>query len=240
MTRTTRIVALLGLLAFSLGFVSQFPATWILEQRSIAGMVRLVAVEGSIWRGSAQLSPESLDVPTPERLTWELGFNGVRPHLELRHPWLRSALQIRLEASGLSWTEGLLQGPMASMTPLIPRTQVLGLHGSFTVRWPAGSSDGWKAVVLLDALGSQLSPVRPLGSYVLEVDGTIDHAQVRLSSQSGVLSLEGQGQWDGQRLSFDGLAMPTEQATPGQRLALAGLLQALGPVTDQRTTFSIR
>ncbi|HYG46175.1 MAG TPA: type II secretion system protein N, partial [Bordetella sp.] len=61
--------------------------------------------------------------------------------------------------------------------------------------------------------------------------------QLALSTDAGLLSLTGQGQWQRGRLRFRGVAAPAPDASEAERAALIGLLSALGPMADGKSQF---
>ena len=73
------------------------------------------------------------------------------------------------------------------------------------------------------AVSSRLSPLKPLGSYRLDIQGG-DSPRLQLSTLSGDLQLSGLGQWVDSRLHFNGEA----SASPEREAALSNLLNILG------------
>jgi general secretion pathway protein N len=72
-------------------------------------------------------------------------------------------------------------------------------------------------------LSSQLSTLRPLGTYQLTLRGGAVPG-IELITLEGSLLLEGKGQWSGSRLLFNG----TASAKPERAEALANLLNLIG------------
>jgi len=109
-------------------------------------------------------------------------------------------------------------------------TQALQLQ----LLWQSGRwrSDGSTRLEAL-AVSSRLSPLRPLGSYRLDILGG-DSPQLQLSTLTGDLRLSGQGQWVGQRLHFQGEA----SASPERETALSNLLNILGRRQGPRSIIS--
>jgi len=101
------------------------------------------------------------------------------------------------------------------------QTQALALE------WNAGALH-LQGQLQLDALDmrTSLSPLRPVGSYRLQLHAPADAspAQLTLSTLEGALQLQGSGQWHPGRLQLDGEA----RAAPGHEDALANLLNILG------------
>jgi general secretion pathway protein N len=86
--------------------------------------------------------------------------------------------------------------------------------------------DGRAALRWMQA-GSALSRVNPLGDYSLDVSGTGSAATAQLRTLSGVLQVEGQGQWTaGKRFVIDGKARAADDATQLQPfLAMLGKME---------------
>ncbi|GGH62541.1 general secretion pathway protein GspN [Comamonas phosphati] len=232
--------ALLGLLASATLWA---PASWLSQaiQAATQGQVQLQEPRGTVWNGSARLvltgGADSHDqAALPTRLQWQLRphWTGARisvqsdcctaaPMTAQLHagPGGVSALvddgQLRLPAELLSglgtpWNTVALQGQL--------RLYTLGLQ----LHYRAGAlhNQGRTRLEAL-AVSSRLSPLRPLGSYRLDLDGG-DNTSLALSTLSGDLQLSGQGQWVGSRLHFTGQA----SANPEHEAALSNLLNILG------------
>lgn len=80
---------------------------------------------------------------------------------------------------------------------------------------------------------SGLSPVAPLGTYRLSVDGGSANADVELVTLSGPLQLAGRGTVDRQRVRFTGSA----DAAPEFRPGLGALLGVLGRRAGDKAVF---
>ena len=84
------------------------------------------------------------------------------------------------------------------------------------------------------AVTSRLSTIQPLGSYRVRIEGG-DMTSLQLSTLDGALQLQGQGQWVGQRLRFQGEAWAAE----GREAALANLLTMIGQRSGKRVLLSV-
>jgi general secretion pathway protein N len=105
------------------------------------------------------------------------------------------------------WQPG---GRLALEAPGLVFTQA-GVEGKATLRWR-------------DAVSGRVRT--PLGSYLVELDGTPSGLGIKLSTEAGALNLQGSGLWSpGRGMSFFGLARPA----PEGRMELEGLLGLLGP-----------
>ncbi|CUI83954.1 Uncharacterised protein [Achromobacter xylosoxidans] len=83
-----------------------------------------------------------------------------------------------------------------------------------------------------------LSPVAPVGTYVLRVrgDGRAG-ATLALSTDSGPLAVTGQGSLNARGVRFQGQATFAAGATEAERGALDGLMSALGRRSDDTVVF---
>mgnify|MGYP006198406695 FL=1 len=107
-----------------------------------------------------------------------------------------------------------------------------------TLRWDSGrgSMQGVLAVEAQD-MASRLSTLRPLGSYRMDVRAEADSNTTTLALQTlnGRLQLQGQGQWVGGRLRFQGVA----EADPDSEAALNNLLNIIGRRQGPRSLLNI-
>ncbi len=129
-----------------------------------------------------------------------------------------------LSGLGTPWNTVDLQGQLRLATQAL-QLQLLWQSG----RWRSEGSTRLEAL----AVSSRLSPLRPLGSYRLDILGG-DSPQLQLSTLTGDLRLSGQGQWVGQRLHFQGEA----SASPERETALSNLLNILGRRQGPRSIIS--
>ena len=244
--------ALCGLVATTVVWA---PAAWLARgvDSATQGQVLLLQPRGTLWNGSASLAftggAGSRDrTALPTRLEWTL-----RPRLDGARIQLRSecctptpvVLDLLPRWQGLSavvhdsdtrWPASLLSGlgtPWNTVDLQGQRrlaTQALQLQ----LLWQSGRwrSDGSTRLEAL-AVSSRLSPLRPLGSYRLDILGG-DSPQLQLSTLTGDLRLSGQGQWVGQRLHFQGEA----SASPERETALSNLLNILGRRQGPRSIIS--
>jgi general secretion pathway protein N len=221
----------------------QAPAAWLAAgvQSLSANQIQLQEPRGTLWHGSARLvltgGKDSQDQSSlPTRLNWTLqpGLGGASislhsacctdtPILAQLHPgwntmtvrFKDSVLQLpadMLAGLGTPWNTVALQGQL--------RLSTVGL--SLQYRAGRATSQGLTRLEAL-AVSSRLSPLKPLGSYRLDILGG-DNAQLNLSTLGGDLQLSGQGQWVGSRLHFTGEA----SASPEREAALSNLLNILG------------
>lgn len=248
--------ALAGAATGALGAVLVFaPASWLaagLAQAS-AERVRLLDARGTIWQGSGRLQLSggagSRDrAVLPGRVHWQMQPRWGALAASLRADCCTSeplGLELTLaprsavlgvDASKASdWPAALLAGLGAPWNTLqldgrlVLRTEGLRLH------WAAGRLEMEGAVELLARdLASALSPLKPLGSYRLRVEGGATPT-LSLQSVEGALQLSGAGRWVGRRLYFQGEA----RAAPEREAALSNLLNLLGRRSGPRSLISL-
>ena len=219
------------------------PATWLVYavQTASEGKVLLQEARGTVWNGSARLvlaegegSRDRSSLPT--RLQWTLrpALTGLNIALQsdccTQTPVL-AHLQPGWNAMAVKVSNSLIQLPADMLAGLGTPWNTVALQGQLrlsteglALQYQAGraSSQGLTRLEAL-AVSSRLSPLKPLGSYRLDVQGG-DNARMNLSTLNGDLQLSGQGQWVGSRLHFNGEA----SASPEREAALSNLLNILG------------
>lgn len=143
-----------------------------------------------------------------------------------------------LAGLGTPWNTLQPSGSLQLSTPGLVLQNVQG-------RWRVEGS----AVVALNAFASRLSTLDVLGSYTLVLQGGERvgkqggdqpgggdvPASLQLSTTSGALQLQGQGQWVASKLRFTGQA----SAAPGSEAVLNNLLNIIGRRQGARSVISI-
>lgn len=233
---------LLGLLTVALTTLAFLPASWmagVLESRT-GGRLTLGDAQGSIWRGSAFVGAAAsrTDLVTPllpGRFSWRLSplaLVGVLA-LELDNP---AALTPPLTVRG-TWS----QWQVSPASVILPAERLAALGAPLNTLAPSGQMRlAWKELALarqgdrfelngsmtldLNDMASRLSPIRPLGSYRMQMQWQAQQARLTLTTIRGPLLLSGAGLLAGGRLAFSGVA----EAQPGKEDALANLLNLLG------------
>ena len=219
-------------------------ATWVEAQSE--GRLALADPQGTLWDGSAVLAapvasaalsqPTNLLAPVfPGRFEWQLS-----PWLLLGRVNLRiqnaEALPTAVSLEG-SWSECTLSE--GSMDLAAERLSTLGAPFN-TLRATGQMRLAWSALRLqssgrgleiygpmqleLKEIASALSPVKPLGAYRMQFVWGGKTARLTLSTRTGPLMLEGEGDIVDGRLQFSGQAW----AQPEEELRLAQLLNLLG------------
>ncbi len=223
-------------------------ADWMLA-RSTQGRLRLVDATGTVWNGQARLlmaevvssaedAPErALDgVMLPGRVSWTLSalplvigmidgtlkVEGMAQPIRLNGTF--NELQLGNAALDLPRIDlARLGSPWNTLRP----SAILGLRWEgLTVR--RGTFEG-KLFVDLRDVGSAMTPVRPLGSYRIEVNGQGRRADLAIRTLVGPLLLTGNGTWDtsgGLRFTAEASAEQNEQARLQSFLALLGRREA--------------
>jgi general secretion pathway protein N len=198
----------------------------------------------------------------PGRLQWRLRLHGLGLQLVARHACcINGELLLRLRPGLGRWQLELPAPATGGATALgqWPAAWLAGLGTPWNTLQPSGSlqfsTDGlvldvvqgrWRlqgqAVLALNAFASRLSTLDVLGSYTLLLAGAPEGAggaeagaSLQLSTSSGALLLQGQGQWVGDRLRFNGDA----SAAPGSEAVLSNLLNIIGRRQGARSVISI-
>lgn len=247
--------AIFGLLLAALVFA---PARWLAQGLAYASAqrVQLVATQGTVWDGSAQLllsagSSSQTQAALPGRVHWQL-----RPDLQgltlalgadccLAHHWVWTVrpsltrIQIlasdTLPANASHWPAALFAG-LGTPWNTLQLTGDLALSSDkLALQWqPEGWTVSGRVQLEAQHLSTSLSTLKPVGSYRLVFIGgaapTLD-----LSTLEGSLQLTGTGHWEGAHLRFDGQA----SASPERSDALANLLNIIGRREGARSIIKI-
>jgi general secretion pathway protein N len=257
-SRLAWLGAVFGLFAALLLFA---PARWLAQSITSAtsGQLQLVNARGTVWRGQADVlltggEGSQTQTSLPQGLQWRLSPTLVSgmPAMALQLsapcctpqpmgltliPRLGGA-ELRLAASSSRWPADLLTGLGTPWNTLRMQGLLVLQTDGLTLRWDSGrgSLQGTLAVEAQD-LSSRLSSLRPLGSYRMDVRAEADGNTTTLALQtlSGRLQLQGQGQWVGGRLRFQGVA----EAAPDSEAALNNLLNIIGRRQGPRSLLNI-
>ena len=239
-----------GLLTLAL----QAPARWLAaaaDQLS-QGQVQLLLPRGTVWQGSANLlltgGQGSQDrTALPGRLDWQLRPSWPGLHMALKASCCTpEALDLQLTlglgrvklevANGSSsWPAGLLSGLGTPWNTVQAQGQLQLDTRDLTLEWAAGRLriDG-EALLQAKDISSRLSTLQPMGSYQLTLEGG-DAPTLALKTLDGSLLLNGQGQWVGSRLRFEGWA----EAVPERAAALNNLLNIIGRRQGARSIITL-
>ena len=168
--------------------------------------LRWKVVTPSLLTGKIHMQLQWDDQPPASATEAIISFNQV----ELRHVQLNLPARILDEAT-----------PMLKPAQLRGQLQVQGEHLIFSKRGIDGA-----ATIDWQQASSAISSLAPLGNYRMAVNAAGDRINIGLSTTSGMLLLEGDGNWlAGRGLEFRGKA----QASAENYTSLKELLHQLGP-----------
>jgi general secretion pathway protein N len=231
-----------GLLSLALNL----PAAWLSSavSRATQGRLLLLEAQGSLWDGSAQLvlsaGPGSSDAKAlPSRLRWQLRpeWRGdlrlqVQADCCLASPWVWrlspsvSGWSLEISDTPFKLPAQLLTGLGTPWNTVQPQGQLTLQSKQFQVAVSGqGLQLSGELSLQLDNLSSQLTTLRPMGSYRVSLQAQ-PQPRFQLTTLEGRLQLQGQGSWVANRLQFQGEA---QASTPADEPVLAHLLSVLGP-----------
>jgi hypothetical protein len=235
------LMAGLLLLALVSTYLVMLPATWMdaLLQRASQGTLAMTGPTGTFWRGEGSLQallpsgeavtliPVSWNIVAGELLTLKLHINAQSTRDN--KPVLNATLG--LEETYIQ--EAKLELPAALLGVLSPTLRAAVLSGQLALQVNEvridGSHAAGKARAYWKAAGSGLSRIRPLGNYLLDLNGQGKGLDFHLTTIGGPLTLTGSGGWiPGKRPDIRITATPEESA----RQDLAPLLRMLGHETS--------
>ncbi|HEY5799079.1 MAG TPA: type II secretion system protein N [Burkholderiaceae bacterium] len=230
------------MLAVLLTLLVFFPAAWMASavEKQTGGRLTLGDATGTLWRGSAFVggAPSGNDAVTPllpGRFAWKLSplvLLGM-VDLTLENP---DSLQapVRITGSWSTWqvAPGVLKLPASGLAGLGAPLNTLAPNGRMELSWTAlelhrqqnRMEVAGRTTLTIADVSSQLSSIRPLGSYRIVFDWRGAQASMNLATDKGPLLLTGSGAINKGRFTFSGQA----RAENGQEEALANLLNLLG------------
>ncbi|MGK8224674.1 type II secretion system protein N [Achromobacter xylosoxidans] len=219
------------------------PARWLLALQPDDAPLVLADAAGTLWNGAAwiALGPPGARRMLPQPLHWQWRWSSLT--LELSHPWLQGPLRAGLGWDGVAVSAQSLRLPATVLPALGAPWNTLAPEGTLEISWQAlrlGAALPQAPLAELrwrDA-ATAMSPVAPVGTYVLRVrgDGRAG-ATLALSTDSGPLAVTGQGSLDARGVRFQGQATFAAGATEAERGALDGLMSALGRRSDDTVVF---
>ena len=230
------------------------PATWLSRavREATDGRVLLAGAQGTLWTGSTQLllsggaQSQSLS-QLPQGLQWHVRPTWTGLQIELTAPCCAPQgmkLDLGVQGMGLALTlqDQQSRWPAQLLTGLGTPWNTLQLQGDLDLQSQnlslQLSAQHWSSTgqLVLQARGmsSQLSTLRPMGSYTLTLQGGATPS-VQLQTAQGPLHLSGEGQWVGGRLRFNGEA----SAEPSQEAELANLLNIMGRRNGARSVITL-
>lgn len=240
--RRPLIWILAGIIAVLLTVIVFCPAAWMatLLEKQTGGRLSLGDAQGSLWRGSAFIggAPSGADSITPllpGRFSWKLSPMALLGRIDLVLE-NTEALSQAVNITG-TWN----QWQVSPVTVFLPAERLAGLGAPLNTIRPSGEMRlSWDPLHLMrqgnnvaingsmtlqmDNIASRLSPIKPLGAYLLIMDWHGAQAQLSLKTLKGPMLLSGTGALANGRLQFSGKA----EAEAGQEERLANLLNLLG------------
>lgn len=251
------LLVLAGLLAAAGTLAAFAPASLVdtaLDRASL-GRVRLADARGSIWSGSGRVvltesqEPRSGGVEVlggmaiPETVVWQLrALPLLLGMVDATVSIGEGGAPVRISGNPteLRIGAGSVELPSAELSRLGSPWNTIRPSAALALRWDAatvrqGVLDG-RAVIELGDLASAMTPVRPLGTYRLEIDGNGRDVALALSTLSGPLRLQGKGSWDRRAgVRFEAQA----HAEGEERARLQSLLGLIGRRDGDRTIVRI-
>jgi len=228
----------LGVLAYGAFLAATLPAGVAASRiaAASAGVVRLSAVTGTVWQGSAQVNVAAPGLAfTLDQARWRfLPSRLLAGRFAFDIEAGLASLQARGEASRsiTAWHlddfhAGGDAAALAAFFPLVAAWQPAGplAIDAQALSWNGEQASGTAAAQWRDA-SLALSPVRPLGSWRALAAGEGSSLRVELATTEGPLRLSGKGALaiPGGRFAFSGQA----RAEPGRERDLEDLLNLLG------------
>lgn len=233
---------LAGIASVALTTLIFLPAAWMaaMVEKQTAGRLTLGDAHGTLWRGSAFIggAASGNDAVTPllpGRFSWRLSPLILFGQLDatLDNP---AALSQPVTVSG-DWT----QWQLSPAAIILPAERLSALGAPLNTLQPSGQMRlSWELLHLaqregkveingtmnltMSNIASRLSPIKPLGSYVLALDWQGLQAAVTLKTTQGPMLLSGSGTFSNGHLQFSG----TAEAAAGQEDKLENLLNLLG------------
>lgn len=240
-----RVLQLLAALAtIAATVIAAPPAAWLADLVRAKSQLRLVDPQGTLWQGSALLavSDGRRALLVPGRITWRAslggsGFPGTT--VELRHPAALAPVRVHLTWGKVEVEAGRAAAPAAVLSALGAPFNTVRPGGALHVEWSSlrlerSAAHGEARLEWRDAQ-SALSPVAPLGDFLVVVKLRGAAGDVSLSTLRGPLHMEGSGSLREGRLAFAGQAFAEEP----MRAALLGLIGVLGKRSGDRARLQL-
>lgn len=247
-----------GALASALAFA---PASWadLALREATLGRARLADAVGTVWRGSGRLVLADTDagaaaagmvagtvatgLAVPGRIEWTLrALPLVLGLVDATISLGPATAPVRISGNPteLRVGAGSVDLPSAQLARLGSPWNTIRPSAALSMRWDAltirqGVLDGRASIELRDT-SSAMTPVRPLGTYRIDVTGTGREVALSLATLSGPLNLQGRGSWDRRA----GIRFTAEARVDGpEQLALQSLLVLIGRREGDRTIIRI-
>ena len=201
------LLAVVLLLVLVSVYLVLLPASWMdaALQRASQGSLAMTGTSGSLWRGEGSLQAV---LPSGEAVTlapvrWHVvpgELLGLKLHLRMES--LRDGKPIldgRFGRSEVTVREARLELPAALLGVLSPTLRDAGFSGQIALqvndlRIGSDGATGRATAFWKDA-SSSLSRIRPLGSYLVDLNGKGKGLDFNVSTMGGPLALRGTGSW---------------------------------------------
>jgi general secretion pathway protein N len=234
------IIALPLIGVFLLAF--NFPISWAstLVTSKTNCTVNLESPQGSIWSGNTSISlGNSVNGACAEnsfvtdRIFWSSSCNLFKISCEIKisSAMLSKPGYILISSAGSSINSNELTLPAKILQDLGAPWNTIKPEGQLTLAWgdltmSNKSLNGNMSLTISDA-SSQLSSVRPLGDYRVNIN-SLNTRSFEVSTLKGALDISGKGSMTGHGIEFTGEAM----AKPEYKDALTGLLSVIGKTSN--------
>lgn len=229
----------LGLVLYVAFLLANAPAVWLAEAatRFTNGIVSLANPQGTLWHGRADLyaGGRALGQRHLGTLQWRVNplwllLGRAQLDLDLDGADARAHGTIRTGLRRLNASELLISAPAHLVAIVYPAAVFFAPTGTIELRAPnlELSHNGLvtDADVRWQGAGGRFTGAAPLGDYHIEVHGQGETAKIRVSTLSGRLTLNGEGEW---RVTGDGDFRFVGNAVPnGDPQQLEPLLRQLG------------
>ena len=230
-----RSLLAIGFGVYAVAAIVQAPATLVDAglERASNGRLRLAQAQGTIWAGAGLI--EIRDAGNRNAIAKDIAWRVLPESLwrgrlvcevELERTAQRFLVAVSL--SKIEMTSAEITLPAAALAFAEPRLKPLRLSGDVLLKTQPLSigRDGilGKAALQWRAASSAFSPVSPMGSYELRLDGQGNTVLAMLATLQGPLQLDGSGSWTtGRKPEFQA----TARVPPEYREQLTPLLDCL-------------
>ena len=232
----------LGLCCIALTVISFAPAVWLgsILERQTDGRLALGDAQGSLWNGSAFIGVAAnkageLTPLLPGRFEWHLSPIILLGQVEFglkNTESLQQAITVSGNLNHVQVSPSAVVLPADRLSALGAPLNTVKPSGKMTLSWSPLSltvADNTLDVngsmkLEMTEIASALSPIKPLGSYVMDFVWHGQQADLDLKTVQGPLLLSGRGGLNQGRLHFSGQA----QAEDGQEDKLLNLMNLLG------------
>jgi len=200
--------------------------------------VWLERAEGSVWRGQAAglvVRLGSSPAMPLGRVSWQVRPQDVFAgrlgyQLQVAGADIQAASVLRAGLGGIELRTTRAELPASWLGQVSPDLELWQPGGKLLFETSGlafgrdGAADGKATLRWRNAASGRVR--RPLGSYRADLVGTASGFEIKLSTETGPLQLQGSGLWSpGGGMSFFGMARPA----PDSRTDLEGLLSLIGP-----------